>query len=61
MTDEHVAHGNLHPGDRWQPWTRGPSAARAMIRRMQRLTRQQRDREEISLGYRDLGGEGGIS
>ncbi len=56
-----VIHGTAHAADRHSPHSRGPSAARAILNRMSRVTRNQRDRDDLLLGYRDLGGEGGIS
>ncbi len=58
LEHEHVAHGNLHACDRWQSWLRGPSAARAIARRMMRVARQQRDREARRYGYAEIGGDG---
>lgn len=57
MIDGGEIHNYDHAADRHAPWARGPSAGRAIRRRIARVTRNQRDREARVLGYRDLGGE----
>lgn len=50
--------GDLRDAAALEPPEVRASRRRAIVLRMQRLTRCQRDRELLDLGYRDLGGEG---
>lgn len=57
MVDDVPAHANDH-APTWSPWTRGRSAARAILRRMARIARHQQDRDQAALGYLDVGEAG---
>lgn len=54
--DAEIIH-NYHRAE-WRPWSRGPQAADVALRQMERVARNQRDREARLLGYADLGESG---
>lgn len=58
IEDGDLVHNYDHACDRSPWWSGGPGARHALLRRMELVTRNQRDREARAFGYVDLGGEG---
>lgn len=59
LPEDDLIHPNRHAADCWDPWSRGPDAARRVRAQMARIGRHQREREAYELGYHELGGEAG--